>query len=146
MADQKYWKILLVVLVITCENIGLITRGLRPLVINPIFSLVMTITTRNIFQYFLPAMYYYLNKSEVFIKKDSLDWLKGHFINRKKFMSKIFSKNVGEELFELFKKRIVWWLLANLRFLKFFLEKEIMHSMHATLFHTRATKIRKKTF
>ena len=31
-------------MVITCENIGFITRGLRPL--------VMTITTRNIFQYF----------------------------------------------------------------------------------------------
>ena len=39
-------------MVITCENIGFITRGLRPLVINKIFSLVMTITTRNIFQYF----------------------------------------------------------------------------------------------
>ena len=64
MAGQKYWKILLVVLVITCENIGLITRGLRPLVINPIFSLVMTKTTRNIFQYFLPAIYYYLNSNK----------------------------------------------------------------------------------
>ena len=47
-------------MVITCENIGFITRRLRPLVINPIFSLVMTITTRNIFQYFLLAIYYYL--------------------------------------------------------------------------------------
>ena len=54
-------KKLLVVLVITCENIGLITCGLRPLMINPIFSLVITRTTRNIFQYFLLAMYYYLN-------------------------------------------------------------------------------------
>ena len=58
---QKYWKISLVVMVITCENIGFITHGLRPLVINKIFSLVMTITTHNIFQYFLTAMYYYLN-------------------------------------------------------------------------------------
>ena len=39
-------------MVITCENIGFITRGLRPLVINPIFSLVMPITTHDIFQYF----------------------------------------------------------------------------------------------
>ena len=61
MAGKKYWKILLVVMVITCENIGFITRGLRPLVINPIFSLMMTRTTCNIFQYFLPAMYHYLN-------------------------------------------------------------------------------------
>ena len=48
-------------MVITCENIGFITRGLWPLVINPIFSLVITITTRDIFQYFFPAIYYYLN-------------------------------------------------------------------------------------
>ena len=31
--------------------------ALRPLVINPIFSLVMTITARDIFQYFSPAIY-----------------------------------------------------------------------------------------
>ena len=61
MAGKKYWKISLVVMVITCENIGFITRGLRPLVINPIFSLVMTITTRDIFQYFFPAIYYLLS-------------------------------------------------------------------------------------
>ena len=63
MAGKKYWKISLVDMVITCENIGFITRGLWPLVINPIFSLVITITTRDIFQYFFPAIYYYLNKS-----------------------------------------------------------------------------------
>ena len=61
MAGKKYWKISLVDMVITCENIGFITRGLWPLVINPIFSLVITITTRDIFQYFFPAIYYYLN-------------------------------------------------------------------------------------
>ena len=66
MAGQKYWKILLVVMVITCENIGFITRGLRPLVINPIFSLVMTITTHNIFKYFLPAIYHYTNVYSTF--------------------------------------------------------------------------------
>ena len=60
MAGKKYWKISLVDMVITCENIGFITRGLWPLVINPIFSLVITITTRDIFQYFFPAIYYYL--------------------------------------------------------------------------------------
>ena len=65
MAGQKYLKILLnitarlVVLVITCENIGPITRrGLWPL--------VMTRTTSNIFQYFLPAMYYVLSHCEPF--------------------------------------------------------------------------------
>ena len=61
MAGKKYWKISLVDMVITCENIGFITRGLWPLVINPIFSLLITITTRDIFQYFSPAIYYYLN-------------------------------------------------------------------------------------
>ena len=61
MAGKKYWKISLVDMVITCENIGFITRGLWPLVINPIVSLVITITTRDIFQYFFPAIYYYLN-------------------------------------------------------------------------------------
>ena len=39
------------------KNIEFITRGLRPLVINSIFFLVITITTRNIFQYFLTAMH-----------------------------------------------------------------------------------------
>ena len=53
---QKYWKISLVVMVITCENIGFITRGFRPLVINSIFSLVITMATHNIFQYILRAM------------------------------------------------------------------------------------------
>ena len=33
-AGKKYWKISLVVKVITCENIGFITRGLRPLMIT----------------------------------------------------------------------------------------------------------------
>ena len=55
---KKYWKILRVVLVITSENIGFITSGRRPLVITPIFSQVMTITTSNIFQYFWTAMHY----------------------------------------------------------------------------------------
>ena len=68
MAGKKYWKISLVVMVITCENIGFITRGLRPLVINPIFSLVMTITTRDIFQYFFPAIYYLLNVLHIMYK------------------------------------------------------------------------------
>ena len=60
-------------MVITCENIGFITRGLWPLVINPIFSLVITITTRDIFQYFSPAIYYYLilsvrfNRMKIFL-------------------------------------------------------------------------------
>ena len=71
MAGKKYWKISLVDMVITCENIGFITRGLWPLVINPIFSLVITITTRDIFQYFFPAIYYYLNRTN-----DSKFWLK----------------------------------------------------------------------
>ena len=57
MAGKKYWKISLVAMVITCENIEFITRGLWPLVINSIFSLVMTITTRDIFQYFSSAVY-----------------------------------------------------------------------------------------
>ena len=39
------------------KNIEFITRGLLPLVINSIFFLVITITTRNIFQYFLTAMH-----------------------------------------------------------------------------------------
>ena len=39
------------------KNIEFITRGLRPLVINSIFFLVITITTRDIFQYFLTAMH-----------------------------------------------------------------------------------------
>ena len=33
----------------------------RPLVINPLFSLVMTITMRDIFHYFSPAIYLSLN-------------------------------------------------------------------------------------
>ena len=44
------------------KNIEFITRGLRPLVINSIFFLVITITTRDIFQYFLtkrPGVYAY---------------------------------------------------------------------------------------
>ena len=53
---KRYWKILLVVMVITCESIEFITRGLRPLVIISILSLVITITTRNIFQYLLPGV------------------------------------------------------------------------------------------
>ena len=69
MAGKKYWKISLVDMVITCENIGFITRGLWPLVINPIFSLVITITTRDIFQYFFPAIYYYLNSSYYLVLK-----------------------------------------------------------------------------
>ena len=39
------------------KNIEFITRGLRPLVINSIFFLVITINTCNIFQYFLTAMH-----------------------------------------------------------------------------------------
>ena len=39
------------------KNIEFITRGLRPLVINSIFFLVITITTRDIFQYFFTAMH-----------------------------------------------------------------------------------------
>ena len=35
-------------MVITCENNGFITRGLRPLVINLLFSLVMTITIHKL--------------------------------------------------------------------------------------------------
>ena len=54
---KKYWKISLVVEVITCENIQFITCGLQPLVINSIFSLVITSTTRDIFQYFLSAIW-----------------------------------------------------------------------------------------
>ena len=56
MAGKKYWKISRVVMVITSENIGFITSGQRPRVINPIFSQVMTISTSDIFQYFLPAI------------------------------------------------------------------------------------------
>ena len=41
LAGIKYWIISLVVEVITCENIEFITHGLRPLVINTIFSLVI---------------------------------------------------------------------------------------------------------
>ena len=52
MAGEKYWKISRVVMVIMSENIGFITSGRRPRVINPIFSQVMTITTSDIFQYF----------------------------------------------------------------------------------------------
>ena len=38
------------------------------------------------------------NKNEVLIKKDSLDWLKGHLINRKKnsyqkYLAKMLAKN-----------------------------------------------------
>ena len=51
---KKYWKISLVVKVISCENIEFITRGLKW---NSIFSLVITSTTRDIFQYFLPAIW-----------------------------------------------------------------------------------------
>ena len=46
-AGEKYWIISLVVEVITCKSNEFITRGLRPLVI--------TSTTRDIIQYFLPA-------------------------------------------------------------------------------------------
>ena len=58
---KRYWKILLVVMVITCESIEFITRGLRPLVINSILSIVITITTRDIFQYLLPGVDQLLN-------------------------------------------------------------------------------------
>ena len=44
-------------MVITCENNGFITRGLWPLMINPLFSVVMTITARDIFPLFSPAIY-----------------------------------------------------------------------------------------
>ena len=62
MAGKKYWKILRVVLVITSENIGFITSGRRPRVINPIFSQVMTITTSDIFQYFCQPCNNYSHK------------------------------------------------------------------------------------
>ena len=48
-ADKKYWKISRVVEVITSENIEFITCGLPPLMI--------TSTTRDIFQYFLSAIW-----------------------------------------------------------------------------------------
>ena len=38
-------------------NNGFITSGRRPRVMNPLFSRVMTITTSDIFHYFLPAIY-----------------------------------------------------------------------------------------
>ena len=47
---------------ITSENIGSITSGRRPWVINPIFSLVMTITTSDIFQYFCQSYTYNIHK------------------------------------------------------------------------------------
>ena len=74
MAGKKYWKISRVVMVIKSENIGFITSGLRPLVINPIFLLVIALTTRDIFQYFLPAIWDLLNiKIQVnfFLSSDS---------------------------------------------------------------------------
>ena len=49
------------------KNIEFITRGLRPLVINSIFFLVITITTRNIFQYFLTAMHDSTNQNNCVI-------------------------------------------------------------------------------
>ena len=49
-------------LVITSENIGFITSGRRPWVINPIFSQVMTITTSDIFQYFCQPCNNYIHK------------------------------------------------------------------------------------
>ena len=56
-AGKKYWKISRVVKVITSKNIGFITSGRRPRVINPIFLQVITLTTSDIFQYFLPAIW-----------------------------------------------------------------------------------------
>ena len=41
---------------VSLENIEFITGGLWPLVINSIFLLVITITTRDIFQYILTAI------------------------------------------------------------------------------------------
>ena len=54
-AVKKYCKISLVVMV-----------SLWPLVINSIFFLLITITTRDIFQYFLSAMHDYFNQRQVF--------------------------------------------------------------------------------
>ena len=48
---------------VSLENIEFITHGLQPLVINSIFLLVITITTRDIFQYFLTAIKDSLNRS-----------------------------------------------------------------------------------
>ena len=49
------------------KNIEFITRGLWPLVINSIFFFVITITTRNIFQYFLTAMHDSTNQNNCVI-------------------------------------------------------------------------------
>ena len=47
---------------VSLENIEFITRWLWPLVINSIFLLVIAITTRDIFQYFLTAIKDSLNQ------------------------------------------------------------------------------------
>ena len=65
MAGKKYWKISHMVMVITSESIGFITVAVRPRVINLIFSQVMTITTRDIFQYFCHPYDNYIHEFSV---------------------------------------------------------------------------------
>ena len=46
--------------------------ALRLLMINPIFSLVMTITTRNIFKYFPPPYHPYVGETEISVASSKL--------------------------------------------------------------------------
>ena len=76
------------------KNIEFITRGLRPLVINSIFFLVITITTRNIFQYFLTAMHdSTIHKSLIYEEWLELKYLVGHFFRLKKIVLWLFHKH-----------------------------------------------------
>ena len=60
MAEKKYWKISLGVMVIPRESIEFSHSGLRPSWVNSILSLGITITPRDIFQYFFSAIEYLL--------------------------------------------------------------------------------------
>ena len=86
MAEKKYWKISLGVMVIPRESIEFSHSGLRPSWVNSILSLGITITPRDIFQYFFSAIEYLLNNqlpSKVWSEKNSIEQFGVHNVSRK---------------------------------------------------------------